>query len=103
MNVSRVDLPAVPRRRPWQETPRIEQGVDQREPGLWVVALPKLRRRFSEHEFKRWPDVRAKQVPANGRAVAPTEHNVRMDLWLAFVDLDISDEREHLDLLLDRY
>src|SRR5215211_5864036 len=59
--------------------------------------------RLGQHDLQRRPHVSLQEVPAPGRAVAPAEYHVGVQLRLAFVESDVPDHGEHFCLLLDRY
>src|SRR5262249_7777709 len=76
--------------------------ADQRQAGLRVVALLEVPRRLGDNYFERRPDPPVDQVPTQGPSVPLADDHVGVDARLAFVEDDVADEREHLDLLADR-
>src|SRR5215217_1805133 len=60
-------------------------------------------RRLDQNDLQRGQHVGLQEVPAPGRAVAPAEDHVGVQFRLAFVERDVPDQGEHLNLLLDRY
>ena len=76
--------------------------IDQRQPGLVVVHLPQMTRRFGEDHLKRRPDGRLQDVTATRRALGRPHHDMRVNLRRAVLERHVADEREHLDLLPDR-
>ena len=76
---------------------------DQREPGLGVVDAPQMSGRLGEDDLERRPHARLEKMPAARAAVAASQDDVGVHLLVATVlNRDVADQREHLDLLLDR-
>src|SRR5581483_5747457 len=81
-------------------TTRVE--VDEREPADGIEALVEMCGRFDQHHLERRPDVTLEQVPTPSGAVPISDDDVRVDGRLAVVEGNVSDERDHFDLFVDR-
>src|SRR5579883_1688551 len=81
---------------------RLLRKIDQRDAELRPLSAPEGARRLLQHDFKRRPDDRLKQMAAAGRPVAKPEHGVNMEARLAaIVDRNIADQAERFALLGD--
>src|SRR5215210_7814190 len=62
-----------------------------------------MSRHFRNHDLERRPDQPFDEMPAMSRRISLPEHGVRVHFWFIVVDRHIADEREHFDLLVNRY
>src|SRR5690606_6762259 len=73
---------------------------DQRQPGIRVVALAQVHRRFSKDYLKRWPHHPLVEMTGKRAAIAPAENGMRMERNLTIrPQRHITDERSYLHLL----
>src|SRR5438045_9544292 len=75
---------------------------DQRETRFRVLLLAQVRWRLRQDDFEGWAHIAFEEMPADDAAVGLPEHGVDVQDRLAVRFGDIADQRQHLDLLIDR-
>src|SRR5439155_4654749 len=75
---------------------------DQREARLRVLLLLQMRRRPGQDHLEGRPHLTFEQMPADDAAVRAAEHRMDMQGRLAVRVRDIAEQRQYLDLLVDR-
>lgn len=59
-------------------------------------------RRFSQHDFQRWTNVRLNQMTSPGGSIGFSHDDMGMDFRFTFMRGDVSHQRKHFDLFSNR-
>src|ERR1043166_2163276 len=84
-------------------TPSFESiDMNERESATLVSPASQMRRRFRQHDFERWPNVRLDEMPAVGASVRFAQDHVSMHLGSVVADRHVPGACQHFRLLRNR-